>query len=464
MSARRNTSSSDSNAKTDSGYNSSACAVCAVWLIFAIWYVALIGRGCPNFNWLDGISRIANTLRALRPQELQDPMVAFSIFAVVAMTRASEFSTLLDGLTFVRQLLETFLLGFAIATGVSLLVVPTTHRGNILHGVKKYADIVPQILEAQISYLKDSEDDGALEHPPQSNAQRHDSNNTRPRVKRDINHAHQKDTPTSRQDSNAKVLMSLINSLSGLHRKLHVDLFYAKHEVAWGKLSSSDLESLFALLRSLLLPLAGMSMLPEVVDKLVTNVIDSREGESNYEKDCLQNTRLERWQRLLRPMCVRIESSSELVKAGLDFALVKLAIAIPRDVAKQSMASKATTTTHDLEALSDTFDPARMDFKAQYEKSLQDFYYRRKNLPKLWASLVALHSSPGSDNPIEEVKREEQSEGGEIEDEFFVLLFMEHLQDVVLQATFELVKFADDKVTGGTMDRNRPILPKTAHL
>ena len=51
-------------------------------------------------------SRAANSLRALKPMELQDPMVAFSIFASVTITRAGTFTTLSEGLEFISKLLK----------------------------------------------------------------------------------------------------------------------------------------------------------------------------------------------------------------------------------------------------------------------------------------------------------------------------------------------------------------------
>lgn len=64
----------------------------------------------------------------MRPAELQDPMVAFSIFSGVTLTHAGTFPTVATGLDFVRQLLLAFIFGFSIAIGVSLFVLPLTSR------------------------------------------------------------------------------------------------------------------------------------------------------------------------------------------------------------------------------------------------------------------------------------------------------------------------------------------------
>src|SRR5258705_219968 len=102
--------------------------------------------------------RISNTFRAYKPQELQDPMVAFAIFSSVTLTNAGQVPTMANGLAFIKQLFLTFMLGFAIATGVSLLVLPITNRHNFFIRTRKYATTIHAILEAQRAYLRDRHD------------------------------------------------------------------------------------------------------------------------------------------------------------------------------------------------------------------------------------------------------------------------------------------------------------------
>jgi hypothetical protein len=84
--------------------------------------------------------------------ELPDPMVAFSIFASVTITRTGMFTTLSEGLEFIARFLKGFMIGFAIATGVSLLILPITSRGNVFHDIKEYLASVGDVLQARISF------------------------------------------------------------------------------------------------------------------------------------------------------------------------------------------------------------------------------------------------------------------------------------------------------------------------
>jgi hypothetical protein len=66
-----------------------------------------------------------------------------------------------------------------------------------------------------------------------------------------------------REKSSTIALKSTVTVLIGIHDKLHGDLLYAKTEIAGGQLDAQDLDKIFVLFRSIMLPLAGLSMLPE---------------------------------------------------------------------------------------------------------------------------------------------------------------------------------------------------------
>ena len=76
-------------------------------------------------------------------------------------------------------------------------------------------------------------------------------------------------------------------------------------------------------------------------------------------------------------------------------------------------------------------------------------------------------ASLGAFSPADKHTGDESSENPrmlatdpDVKQEFFLIVYMGHLQDNLLNATFELVKFADKKVADGTMKRNRLIFPK----
>lgn len=65
------------------------------------------------------------------------------------------------GLTFVRRLLETFLIGIAIAAGVSLFILPMTSRKKVFQVLNTYAGALDSVFSAEIAFVKDYGDEHA---------------------------------------------------------------------------------------------------------------------------------------------------------------------------------------------------------------------------------------------------------------------------------------------------------------
>lgn len=82
------------------------------------------------------------------------PNGIISIFSTVTITRIGTFITISEGLEFISRLLKTFLVGFAIATAVSLLVLPITSGSYVFQDMRDYAEQVQNVLQCQISFLK----------------------------------------------------------------------------------------------------------------------------------------------------------------------------------------------------------------------------------------------------------------------------------------------------------------------
>lgn len=400
--------------------------------------------------------RAANSLRALKPMELQDPMVAFSIFASVTITRAGTFITLSEGLDFISRLLKGFMIGFAIATGVSLFIFPITSRGNVFHDIKEYVSSVEGVLEAQKSFAEGSAATGLF------------SGNgflRRARTAMDTRDM-QSETDTDLQ-CKQKRLQAAMNKLNGLHSKMHADLFYSKEEIAWGKLSPKDLSTMASLFRGVLLPLAGMSMLPEILESIIKNEGPREDGD---EADILNGTGENAFKqsgirKVVETHHARLVDATALIKIGLAHFLLTLELISAKHLDKQKKTHQVGSPTRDEEARGQILSPLQSDFASRFEQDLRRYYSQRKHLPEALASLEAFTTSekstdqagPGSAHPIFAADHD-------VRQEFFLILYMGHLQDDLLNATLKLVKFADGKVADGTMKRSRLIFPRQGSL
>lgn len=98
--------------------------------------------------------RLANALRSWHPIELQSPVIAFSIFTNANITLFGHFATFHVGLKYTLDLLKSILIGFAVASVVSLLVLPMTSRTFFLKNARDYALQVQEVLLQQAAFVR----------------------------------------------------------------------------------------------------------------------------------------------------------------------------------------------------------------------------------------------------------------------------------------------------------------------
>ena len=180
------------------GYNSSASAVCAIWLILQIY--------------------IINVLRAARPQ-FQFPAILGSIFVVVSLTYGTQFADMPTAIGFIKRLLETFLTGFALATAVSFIVIPTSSRKVVFKEMEGYLKLIQGLLKTQTAYMASLESYDPLERKVNN-----DLNSKAKKSKRKKN-----EEPEELLLTPAAVkLKEMLQKLLELHTKLHGDITPAK--------------------------------------------------------------------------------------------------------------------------------------------------------------------------------------------------------------------------------------------
>ena len=385
--------------------------------------------------------RIANTLRATRPVELQDPMVAFSIFSAIALTHAAQFATVTDGLAFIRQLFLAFLFGFSIATGVALLVLPITNRRNIFKGVLNYVEGVDKILGLEQAFIQSVQQCSLVEDESGRKIGQPIAPDERAKTSNEA-------CETLSVDNATTALKSSMAALIALHDRIAGDLRYAKFEIAWGRLDPKDLESIFALLRSLLVPLAGLTLLPDILDRA-------------QDWDQLAETRpptQHKWNFLLGPLKEDLAKVTDLAMKGLQHSLLVLRIASNKKLVALPL---STNKAVDAESSITPLVPGDDDFCSYFEQIVSDFYRRRqKNIA--WPS-GSSHSEATGLSEDELTKLADPVEPISMETTF-ISLYMEHLMDTLLQSILNFVTFADSKVADKSISQNRLIFPHIQFL
>lgn len=342
-----------------SKYNSSASAVSAIWLFFNIY--------------------VASSLRASRPQ-LQFPVIMYSIFANVALTYAPQFATMIQGIAFTKRLLEAFLTGFGIATGVSFFIFPITSRKVVFKQVGTYISALTTVLQAQSAYLESLETADIFGSWAESDDQLREEGKE---------HVIESGSRVElEKSSEATVLKSHIHSLGELHGKIMGDLPFAKREIAFGKLSAEDIDQLMRLLRAIFLPVSGMSSVTDVLNRVTEKrVWTAATDYSSVDPKVAQYKRREsqEWNAIMKALHQPFESMTSAMIGGLQHAALAL------DLGNSSNEFDLKTSQHnaeskhkDIEAKGENASPGDKKFGDYLEKQIEQFYQERKQGLTTW--------------------------------------------------------------------------------
>ena len=334
------------------GYNSSASAVCAIWLFFNIYLV--------------------NTLRALRPQ-LQFPVIVYSIFSNVAFTYAPSFPNMAAGTAFAKKLLEAFLTGFAIATGVSLFIFPMTVRTGFFNQSAGFIMAVQGTLKAQISYLQSLEKEDVF-RPPQESDDEHTEG------KSHKHHKTKKAEPLSTPET--QKLKAAIGALGELFGKMNADLAFAKRELAFGKLNGSDIDELFKLFQGVMLPLNGMSSAADIFERIAkrwgwTEPETATTPKVPLEKERSDDAKAE-WNEIMKTLHEPFEAITEAMHDGLQHALYTLELAKAPKKKNEKNANDKDKLPRDVEADAGVVKPGDIGYAAYLAKRVDAFHEQRE--------------------------------------------------------------------------------------
>ena len=347
-------------------YNSSASAVCAIWLFFNIYLVS--------------------TIRASRPQ-LQFPVIVYSIFANVASISAPNFPTMVAGINFVKRLLETFLTGFGIATGVSLFIFPVSVRMTLFKQSAGFITAMQSTLKAQVAYLQTLEKKDMLTLPTIS-----DEDDEKHKLNK------HKRGNTAKQDGSveAKGLKAAIKALGELYGKMHADAVFAKREIAWGKLDASDIDELLRLFQEILFPMTGLSSAADIFQRLAERrgwTKTENASSSENEKGKIE------WNEIMRTLHDPFQTVTEHMQDGLQHTLYTLELVKPP---KKQKASKEivsdNATPKDVEANAGVMKPGDPEYASYLTKEIDAFYEQRKMTLAVWSQQRGLKTDV---NPFE---------------------------------------------------------------
>lgn len=349
-----------SNQTTGQSYNSSASAVSGVWLFFQIWLV--------------------HTFRAKYPQ-FQFPVIIYAIFANVSSIYAPQMVNMTAAITMVEQLLRTFLSGLAIATAVSLFVLPMTSRTAVFKQMAGYIGGLRSALGAHAVYFETLESDDMF-----GRAETYDDSREKFGKKGKV------------YSPEAEDIRAAIRQITDLHAKLHGDLSFAKREFALGKLGPDDLQLIFRHLRQIMIPVVGLSFVVDIFQRLSDYNRWNAPLDPNAETvpEEIRSRAVRDWNDIMRavhdPFAEMIQTIDEgLLHTSYVFRLTKppkkTASAVPTN-------SEAGEEPKDVEASAGNTAPGEKGFTAHFEKKLGEFRSAKRIALQTWAEEKGIKLPP----------------------------------------------------------------------
>jgi hypothetical protein len=401
-------------------YNSSASAVLAIWLLFQTYLI--------------------NCLRAARPQ-FQFPAILYSIFVSVAMTYGTQFPNMTYSISFMKMLLEAFLAGFAIATGVSLFIIPVSSRQVVLKEMTGYMMCLGGLLQAQTAYMQSLE-----KYDPRDGAKKSESTNSKSK-----NGRTEDATNSPFLTAQVQKVQEMLQKTFELHTKLPGDLEFAKREIVFGKLSAGDLKQIWKQLQRIMIPIAGLTTIIDILRRS-SERLNAKNTQASGEKVGSQPGHIETVHSLMSTLHEPFESMTKLINAAFQHILLTLElIKAPRK------------KTQDEESQGDAPKPGSAAFVEHYKEKLDNFHESRKRTILDWCSEHQIELPADffeADFASSEASGTVPAASGEdFRQELFFMLYLEYLLWRAGSATLEFMLWTEEKKQDGTLKKARLIFP-----
>lgn len=388
-----------------SRYNSSQSAVLGVWLFFQIYVV--------------------NTLKAKFPQ-LAFPAIIYSIQVNVAATSGFLFITPAQCLSFIRRLLISFLTGFGIATGVSLLIFPVTCRTVVMKEMTGYLGLLKKAIGAHKGYIHSLEghDMFGQTYVPEAESGSDSDKEKKAKTKPEV-----------------AAVKQTIGALQELHGKLTADLAFAKREVAYGKLTPDDLEAMFKHLRSIMMPILGLASIMDLFERAAE--VNHWDGDMNEHDHELRDKATSEWNDLFSFIHEPLDHIMQVMDEGLTHIMLKMQFIKPPK-------KKKGQNQDDTEATGGVVKPGDKKFAEHMQKQADVFYSAKEPTLRHWVESKGIKlssdyfSSP--DELDEETLRRLPSITTRKRDQrqLYIVLYLIFLLNSVSRSILEFVKFADE--------------------
>ncbi|OAG38453.1 hypothetical protein AYO21_07275 [Fonsecaea monophora] len=408
-----------SNTNVNVSYSASASAIIGVWLCVSIYLI--------------------NVGRALRPQYSVTGTI-LSFFVIVASVNATRISQMSQGEMLIKHLIGAFLMGFAIAVGVSFFIFPRSHRKLCFKLTDDFVGKLKESLKAQGAYMR-----------------RMRRKNLVFTCVQETNVSTARMTPEEIRTTNspeAQRLKLSTASLSATFGRMHTELHYAKSEFAVGHLDVYDLKKIRELLQSILLPMNGMSTLVDILKEVAIRAVGAEDDDGDPDGLAFDDLQAERiaWAEVMDSLVSSFESLAETLEIALDHVYIQLRFGRRRKRAEDAEKGRSRPDDADLAALLSRklkeFDSARADTLRGWSQAAN------VDLPVAFMTDPARDPQPTLTGHFAGLRHHRKNQ-----QRMYLVLYIEFLTWSTAKGVLDLVVFADTKSQEATKRGSRLILP-----
>lgn len=419
LQARLHTQTAPSDPRAPPSYNSSQSAVSAVWLFANIW--------------------IVNTIRAKYPS-LNIPSIVYSILTNISCTLSPQITSNAAFESIIKRLLTAMLLGFAIAAGVSLFVLPVSSRSVWAAQLKGCLQLLQGVVKQEKTYLQSLEREDMFAVPADICAATHirESDDSVD----DISKGKQKNKaqPEPKSTAEAKAIKETMFNLRLLTSKIYVDLPFAKRDIAWSKLAAKDLTAIMELLRGVVIPIHGIGTVIDIFQRLAEKRGWVTTPETSLEVLAEKNEEKRVWNEVMKQLHEPFEKLSVAIDEGLQHAGMLLEI-LPRPKTPKSSANSTDgSAAVDVESKGDLIRPGDSGFAETLRARVRAFQDVRGAILQAWAKEKGLVTELSSPDGVNISLPQTDTEHWRDREQLYVLLYIETLVRPQLSPPFYIMK------------------------
>ncbi|KAL2064999.1 hypothetical protein VTL71DRAFT_4139 [Oculimacula yallundae] len=426
--ARQNTTSPEAPLAVAHGYNSSASAVNAIFLMINIFGI--------------------NTLRASRPS-LKIPAIQYNIFVLVGFIYGPNQATVAHARRFTKELFYAFLTGQAISTGVALFIIPVSSRKVFFSGVIGFLQSCRALLKTQLDFVR------ALEHSKMCDTPLEDGSGlqTEDNVKLQADHR-------DIFERKLKALKTASTSILTQGAKLRDDVIFAKRETAYGSLTETDIHHVHQFLRDIMIPISGLSTIGDIAEKMSegNDVPSEFRIIGKKSEDSFQDEPKD-WLELIDAVHGSFDSMVQVLDESIVHILISLKL-IPAPATSSSDVEKSAANPR----------PGQLGFGDFLQQKIEELRAQRSTHLRSWAeerglsSIFQTTTQNYASSPMQVNSQKLSPEATAREElaskRLHVVLYMEFLMYSTSLAILKFVRFSELKSLDGTFDRKHLILPK----